>query len=493
MVAVADFKISGTLQATLGYDADHDEVLELQLESTSVTNGTRVVFSVVTTSKDAPAPVLDPPSGIPATPTGIVTCTMPAAGAHTWELQCQVDEGRNALGRIDSAYTKKRAIAIRTPNLGLRKWLPAETVQYAARSWSDEQNALVDALDELGLIIDALGAPFILDTDTPVDLVPNGILGRALTATLEFVRSAGLPLSVRRVDEAVDHSIDVLRLVVDATTAGVAGYGATLLARVKGASAVQDAGSIDFQLTNVGAGTEASAVAMRLRKAGGALAAALKVAPGVTSFFDDGVLTALFTHPDTTAPSLVLQKRSGTGAAAPQTFTVRARQGRDVAGGTNNTGDHFALRSGLVGTGGADGSAGSLILGTGDDDRISLDGSSSTITMSANVVAMNGIRAVSVDELSYDASVALGFFKEHSEITITGDITFTDGPGLSGVEFWVHVYRDAVVAPVITWPVAFLFATGQGAISATNNRWTHWHFYVDMGGTVHCLQRTTSE
>lgn len=481
-----------------GFDCAPSDVLEVQLEDTPALDINTTVFTWTSKSDGRTDPVFDPVSGTAATPTSAVEITMPNERG-TWALTCRTNGGEAVLdsnGRADlTVNTKVRFVAVRTANLDLRHPLDGERSEYQpGAGYAVSLQELMDAVDPLGILSAVIAdAAILLDTATPEASLPNAVLGRALSATLELVRSAGVVLGVRRVDEPVDSALTVMQMIADGVGAGVANYGASLLARVKGATALQDAGALDISLTNVGAGTEASALAVRLRTAGGALAAALKLTPGVTSFYDSGVLAALFTHPDATAPSFVMQKRSGTGAAAPQTFTVRARQGRDASGGTNSTGDHFALRSGLVGTGGADGSAGSLILGTGDTDRITIDDSASTIAMTADVVSMTGIRSALVGELTYDASVSLGFFSEHVEITITGDITFTDGPGLSGTLFWVHAYRDAVVAPVITWPVAFLFATSQGVISATNSTWTHWHFYVDMNGAVHCLQRTTNE
>lgn len=143
----AEFTIEGTAFDTLGYDATHGQVLDLALEDATGLDAPRVVYSVVATSDDAPALTFSPSTGIPTTPTGTVTVTMPGSGAHSYRIQCQVNEGRDSTGRTNREYTKERIVALRSANLDLRKLVPGETTQYSATGWTEEQNSAVDAID----------------------------------------------------------------------------------------------------------------------------------------------------------------------------------------------------------------------------------------------------------------------------------------------------------------------------------------------------------
>src|SRR5688500_2369685 len=120
----AEFTISDTAFDTLGYDATHDEVLDLALEDSTGLDAPRVVYSVVAASDGAPTLTFDPSTGIPTTPTGVVTVTIPSTGVHSWRIQCQINEGRDSTGRTNREYTKERIVAIRSENLELRKLVP---------------------------------------------------------------------------------------------------------------------------------------------------------------------------------------------------------------------------------------------------------------------------------------------------------------------------------------------------------------------------------
>jgi hypothetical protein len=143
----AEFTIEGTAFDTLGYDATHSQVLDLALEDSTGLDAPRVVYSVVATSDGAPALTFSPSTGIPTTPTGTVTVTMPGSGVHSYRIQCQVNEGRDSTGRTNREYTKERIVAIRSTNLELRKLVPGETTQFAAVGWTEEQNRAVDAIE----------------------------------------------------------------------------------------------------------------------------------------------------------------------------------------------------------------------------------------------------------------------------------------------------------------------------------------------------------
>lgn len=146
----AEFTINDTAFDTLGHDASNSQVLDLELEDSTGLDAPRVVYSVVASSDGAPALTFNPSTGIPTTPTGTVTVTMPASGVHSYRIQCQINEGRDSTGRTNREYTKERIVAIRSENLELRKLVPGETTQYSSTGWTEEQNAAVDAIDAVG-------------------------------------------------------------------------------------------------------------------------------------------------------------------------------------------------------------------------------------------------------------------------------------------------------------------------------------------------------
>lgn len=143
----AEFTIEGTAFDTLGYDATYGQVLDLALEDATGLDAPRVVYSVVATSDGAPAVTLSPSTGIPTTPTGTVTATMPGSGTHSYRIQCQINSGRDSTGRTNRAYTKERLVALRSTELELRKLVPGETTQYSSTGWTEEQNRSVDAIE----------------------------------------------------------------------------------------------------------------------------------------------------------------------------------------------------------------------------------------------------------------------------------------------------------------------------------------------------------
>lgn len=143
-MADAKFTINGTASSTLGYTTTSGTTITLQLETLPALDSERVVYSVVATSKDAPALSLTPSTGIPATPGGTVTFVMPA-GIHSYQIQCQINEGTDASGKVQAAYTFSRMVVTATA-VGTRKIVPAESAQFSARGWSDEQNLEIDAM-----------------------------------------------------------------------------------------------------------------------------------------------------------------------------------------------------------------------------------------------------------------------------------------------------------------------------------------------------------
>lgn len=171
----AEFTINDTAFATLEYSAELSEVLTLELADTTGIDAARVQYSVVSSSDGAPALTFSPVTGIPTVPTGPVTVTMPSSGCHSWIIQCQINEGRDANGRTQRDHTKRRGVCIRSENLDLRKWCPGETTEYDVAGWTVEQNAAVDILDAAG---GGGGGGGVVSVEAPLDL-DGGVLSIA--------------------------------------------------------------------------------------------------------------------------------------------------------------------------------------------------------------------------------------------------------------------------------------------------------------------------
>ena len=165
----AKFKIAGTAFSTAGYDATAGQVVDLQLEASPASDITSCVYSVVQKTKGAATPVFNPSSGIAATPTSVVTITMPASGFESYEVQCQTNGGAavvGATGRLDdfSVNTKSRIIAVRGVVSGVRKITPAESTQYSPSGWTEAQNDEAARI-ELTAATPAFASPPALDAN----------------------------------------------------------------------------------------------------------------------------------------------------------------------------------------------------------------------------------------------------------------------------------------------------------------------------------------
>jgi len=203
-MAFADFLINWSPQSNLGFDALAGDTLVLELASAPALDSARVAYSVVIGSLKAPDVVFDPPNGHPATPTGQVKVLLPPKGVQSYLFQCEVNEGRNARGELDPDFTRQRLVGIRSPLAGLRKMVPAESTQYDARGWSDEQNREVDQVEEaLGSIggnvlagdgLTKLGSTFNIEaTDGSILVKPDSIgVGVLQTDAQHGARGGGL-------------------------------------------------------------------------------------------------------------------------------------------------------------------------------------------------------------------------------------------------------------------------------------------------------------
>lgn len=220
----------------------------------------------------------------------------------------------------------------------------------------------------------------------------------------------------------------------------------------------------------------------------------LQPSTGSTRFYRGSTLNATFAHAENAAQGLTMAARSGTGANNGAAFDLKAQPGQQQTGVAANTvGGVLRVSSGLAGSGGsgADGTDGDSIIRTGNTERIYAKGDGSFISLTADTLSLTGLPTYFVEEAAYASTISLSTTARYFEVTLTGDVEFTDGPGQSGCEFTLIAYRDAAVAPAITWPANYLFDTGAGEneISAADNTYTIWQFYIDMGGFVHCTNR----
>lgn len=151
----ARFTIEGTASedgsGNRGYDAINGQTLDVTLEVTpsSALSATYSVYDPAVSdsplaSKDAPAITWVENSLKSITPSGVndtVTIVMPASGSHSYLIRCQAITP-------EGAEIFERLVAIRTPGTyTMRKTIPAEAGQYAARADSDDLNEIIDAVD----------------------------------------------------------------------------------------------------------------------------------------------------------------------------------------------------------------------------------------------------------------------------------------------------------------------------------------------------------
>lgn len=213
----------------------------------------------------------------------------------------------------------------------------------------------------------------------------------------------------------------------------------------------------------------------------------LRPGTGITVFYKGNTEAAQLFLDVTASSYLRMSARSGTGANPGSTFEIAAQQGQAVAGGTNNAGGDLDLRSGAPGTGGTGGAAGNVLVRAGSTERVRVRGD-------VPIVKISSLLALTSDALgSVSGSVTLSAYHRYHELTVTGNVTLSGGPTEPNSEFRIIAYRNAASTPTITWPGAWKFATGEGAISATDLKYTIWDFHIDASGTVHCTSRHTNE
>lgn len=134
-----------------GFDCDHGDELEVQLENQPALDVRTGVFSSVGSSKDAPDLTYSS-SGVLATAASTITITVPAASpgmtADSWIVRSQTNGGEAVLvnGRNDwTVNTAERMICVRSG--GLRKIIATERDQYSeSGGWADAQNEVIEVV-----------------------------------------------------------------------------------------------------------------------------------------------------------------------------------------------------------------------------------------------------------------------------------------------------------------------------------------------------------
>jgi hypothetical protein len=160
---LAKFTIDGDPSSNRGYDVDPGATPELKLEGTPNVVVRQVTFevydpsgsTVARCSKDAPTLTLDNGSETgqsvdAATPSsGVeISAGIPAnrGGGHLWEVDCKVNGGVDADGKVNPDYVFSRFIALRSV-AGLRKIIPSERDEYSIETWSEAQNEIIEYLE----------------------------------------------------------------------------------------------------------------------------------------------------------------------------------------------------------------------------------------------------------------------------------------------------------------------------------------------------------
>lgn len=143
----AEFSITGSVSgaspfADVGFDAVEGETLTFQLEASPGLDIRSTLFSVERVAQAGQSMALSG-SGVPPTPLGVVTSTVPT-GLAAYLMQCKVNGGVDAGAVIVPSWTKQRIVVVRSLD-GLRQMVPTERQQYdALYGWVEAFNLLVD-------------------------------------------------------------------------------------------------------------------------------------------------------------------------------------------------------------------------------------------------------------------------------------------------------------------------------------------------------------
>ena len=198
----AKFKVNGTASSPPGFDATTSQVITLQLETAIAPDVYKTQFFIndpndptsPQASLSAPQITLSPSNGIPATPTGTVTFTMPASGVHSYSVRCVINNGvEAATGKVRTDWTYERIVGIRSLTSLIRKILPAESTQYSPRGWADEQNRMVDSFNGGGPPSGSASGDLTGSYPAPLAKQLTGVSGTGITGLTENITTVFSP------------------------------------------------------------------------------------------------------------------------------------------------------------------------------------------------------------------------------------------------------------------------------------------------------------
>lgn len=277
-MATADFKINSSVQADRGYVATTSEAITLTLENAPSADVYAVVYSVEASSKDAPALTLSPVDGVPTTPGGNVTLTMPGSGFHSYLIQCKVNNGKRRGERgeiVDADFTKKRIIAIRSATANVRKTVPGERTEFNENGWSYGLDELAEAFENGAVSGVDTNEPILTDGAAPSLSSARNI--QALSSTLAFASTAAVPCTFSRTNAATNTVVDARTLIALSSGTAANGFGVADLYRAAGASGTAiDYGRIGFSCTDITSTSEDTKAVIQVRTGGAALASCIE-------------------------------------------------------------------------------------------------------------------------------------------------------------------------------------------------------------------------
>lgn len=186
-----------------GYDAEHGEVLTLEIEGSPGVVVQRLTYEIYDpddpSSPQASLDVIlnDLDNGTTTgravdaqpSPGSAVTLEVAGSGLPAFEIRAKANGGLGPDGRPDPRYVFTRLVAVRNLS-GIRKIVPAEATQYDPRGWSDEQNRLVGIIDALAPT--GVGLAVVLAA---------GYFAGGLPVVFDALNNPGVPVLTIAVDE----------------------------------------------------------------------------------------------------------------------------------------------------------------------------------------------------------------------------------------------------------------------------------------------------
>jgi hypothetical protein len=225
---------------------------------------------------------------------------------------------------------------------------------------------------------------------------------------------------------------------------------------------------------------------------------------------------------------------TGTGSHPGPPLTVKAADGQNASGGTNNIGGALTLASGAHGTGGTGGEDGDIVLKTGSTTEVTIPADGTGVRFAQDLIApsldvasgdlylgANGAGAVRLAATGIDthingpalcsAYVTAQYYAAAEGATagttgaqnvdfgacetvylgqLSGGVTLTVLNAVAGVTYKVIGRQNASGAEMVTWAGTNVgFASGQDAIGTTLDKYTVWTLYGIGANLLLCTNR----